>query len=129
MIQHTAEIRIMRSTKLIGIGDNIKIFGNQSVKNVLNMSKLNSWYSIDLKISADQPLDEIEAMLEKELPGIGRSIPEIIGGPYYKGVMAIGSTNILYIIAECKQADFRRVQRKLNHAILDLFKENGYKIS
>lgn len=119
----------VRSTKLIGIGDNIKILGNQSVKNILNMSKMNSWYSVDLKISADQPLDEIEAMLKKELPEIGKSIPEIIGGPYYKGVMQIGSINTLYIIAECKQENYRRVQRKLNHAILDLFNEHGYKLS
>ena len=90
---------------------------------------MNSWYSVDLKISADQPLDEIEAMLKKELPEIGKSIPEIIGGPYYKGVMQIGSINTLYIIAECKQENYRRVQRKLNHAILDLFNEHGYKLS
>ncbi len=119
----------VRSTKLVGIGDNIKIFGNQSVKNVLNMSKMNSWYSLDLNVSADQPLKEIEAMLEEELPNIGELIPEIISGPYYKGVMSIGYMNTLYIIAECKQMHYRRVQRKLNHAILDLFEEKGFKIS
>ena len=118
----------VRSTKLIGIGDNIKIIGNESVKNVLNMSKMNSWYSLDLKIPADQPLREIEAMLELELPAIGESIPEIISGPYYKGVMAIGSVHTLYIIAECRQANYRRVQRELNHAVLMLFNDHGYKI-
>ena len=118
----------VRSTKLIGIGDNIKIIGNESVKNVLNMSKMNSWYSLDLKVPADQPLKEIEAMLELELPAIGESIPEIISGPYYKGVMAIGSVHTLYIIAECRQSNYRRVQRELNHAILMLFEEHGYKI-
>ena len=93
------------------------------------MSKESSMVFINLTLSTNQPLDEIEAMLRKELPEIGKSIPEIIGGPYYKGVMQIGSINTLYIIAECKQENYRRVQRKLNHAILDLFNEHGYKLS
>ena len=118
----------VRSTKLIGIGDNIKIIGNESVKNVLNMSKMNSWYSLDLKVPSDQPLKEIEAMLELELPRVGETIPEIISGPYYKGVMAIGNVHTLYIIAECKQSNYRKVQRELNHSILGLFEEHGYKI-
>lgn len=118
----------VRSTRLIGIGDNVKIIGNQNVKNVLNMSKMNSWYSLDLNIPADQPLKEIEAMLQLELPAIGESIPEIISGPYYKGVMAIGLTHTLYIIAECKQSNYRKVQRELNHAILMLFDEHGFKV-
>ena len=118
----------VRSTKLIGIGDNIKIIGNESVKNVLNMSKMNSWYSLDLKVPSDQPLKKIEAMLELELPRVGEAIPEIISGPYYKGVMAIGNVHTLYIIAECKQSNYRKVQRELNHSILGLFEEHGYKI-
>ena len=118
----------VRSTKLIGIGDNVKIIGNQSVKNVLNMSKMNSWYSMELNVPADQPLDEIEEMLERELPVIGKAIPEIISGPYYKGVMSIGENNTLYIIAECQQEYYRRVQRELNHAIRMLFDQRGYKI-
>ncbi len=115
----------VRSTKIIGIGDNIKIVGNQSVKNVLNMSKLNSWFGINLKVPADQPIKEIEEMLEKELPAIGESVPEIISGPFYKGIMEIGAANTLYIIAECKQWDYRKVQREMNHALLTLFSEHG----
>ena len=119
----------VRSTKLLCIGDNVKIIGNQNVKNVLNMSKMNSWYSIDLKVPADQPLKEIEEMLERELPKIAESIPEILSGPFYKGVMAIGTDNTLYIIAECQQENYRKVQRKLNHAIRMLFDQNGYKLN
>ncbi len=117
----------VRSTRLVGIGDNIKIIGNESVKNVLNMSKMNSWYSIDLKVPSDQPIMEIEDMLRHELPAVGDAIPEIISGPYYKGVMALSGTHTLYIIAECRQENYRKVQRALNHAILALFKEHGYK--
>lgn len=119
----------VRSTKLIGIGDNIKIISNRDVKNVLNMSRMNSWYSVELKVPADQPLAEIEEMLTRELPSIGKAIPEIISGPYYKGVMSIGNINSLYIIAECEQDRYRHVQRELNRALRMLFDTNGYQIN
>ncbi len=119
----------VRSTRLIGMGDNIKIIGNQSVKNILNMSRLNSWYTMELKISADVPVDEIEKMLEQELPKIGESIPEVISGPHYKGVWAIsGDTNTLSVITECREENFRHVQRDVNRAIRLLFEEKGYKL-
>ena len=117
----------VRSTKVIGIGDDVKIFGNQSVKNVLNMSKMNSWYSLNLRVPFDQPITEIEQMLIRELPAIGEAIPEIISGPYYKGIMSIEEHYTLYIIAECRQESYRKIQRELNHAIIMLFKDNGYR--
>ena len=119
----------VRSTRLIGMGDNIKIMGNQSVKNILNMSRMNSWYTMELKLSADQPLLEIEKMLEEELPKIGESIPEVISGPHYKGVWSIsGGANTLSVITECREENFRRVQREVNKAIRLLFEEKGYKL-
>ncbi len=120
----------LRSTKLIGAGDNIKIFGNQSVKKIVNLSRLNSWYIMQVKVPADQPLEEIEAMLERELPKIGASIPQVINGPIYKGVIAIdGNNNSLSIITECREENFRRVQREVNRAIRLLFQKNGIKIN
>ena len=120
----------VRSTRMIGMGDNIKIFGNQSVKNILNMSRMNSWYTMELNVTADQPLADIEAMLERELPAIGASIPEIISGPYYKGVWSISNgKNTFSVITECREENIRRVQREVNKAIRVLFDENGYKLS
>ena len=120
----------LRSTKLIGAGDNIKIIGNQNVKKIVNLSRLNSWYSMQLKVSADLPLDEIEAMLQRELPKIGTSIPQVISGPFYKGVTAIdGNNNTLLVITECSEENFGVVQREVNRAIRMLFKDNGIKLS
>jgi small conductance mechanosensitive channel len=118
----------VRSTKILGLGDNIKIIGNQDVKNVLNKSKMNTWYTLDFKIRTVQPLMEVEELLEKELPEIGRSIPEIISGPFYKGVWAIDySTYTLSINCECKEIDSRIVQRSLNHELILLFEKYGWK--
>lgn len=121
----------VRSTKILGLGDNIKIIGNQNIKNVLNMSKMNSWYTMEFTVKGDQPLEKIEEVLVKELPGIGRSIPEIISGPFYKGVWAIGSSGsfTLATICECKENDIRKVQRKLNHEVILLFDRYGFKLA
>ncbi|MBR4473136.1 MAG: mechanosensitive ion channel family protein [Oscillospiraceae bacterium] len=119
----------VRTTKLEGRGGNIKIIGNRDVKNVVNMTRKNSWYPLDISISADQSLENIEKMLREQLPHIGEAIPEIISGPYYKGVIAIGKGSItLSIIAECSEADYHVVQRALNRSIQELYAEKGIKI-
>ena len=119
----------VRTTKLEGRGGNIKIIGNRDVKNVVNMTRMNSWYPLKINISADQSLDKVEAMLKEQLPRIGQSIPEIISGPYYKGVISIGKGSItLSIIAECNEADYHEVQRALNRAVQELFAEQEIRI-
>jgi len=36
-------------TIILEPGNNIKIIGNQEVKNVLNKPKLNTWYTLEFK--------------------------------------------------------------------------------
>lgn len=117
----------VRSTKLKDSNNNIKIIDNQSVKNILNMSRENSWVYIDLSIPNTMPLDEIEAMLERELPKIGEQLPRIISGPYYFGISEIGYRRVtICIAASCKQSDVNRIKSPLNHYIWDMFRDNGY---
>ena len=118
----------VRSTKILGLGDNIKIIGNQDVKNVLNLSKMNTWLTLEYKLPRDIPLLEVEALLEKELPEIGKRIPEMISGPYYKGVWTVNDEGkkIIHISCECTEKHSRTVQRKLNHEMILLLEENGY---
>ena len=119
----------VRTTKLEGRGGNIKIISNRDVKNVINMTRLNSWYPLEISIAADQDLDAVEKLLTERLPEIGKSIPEILSGPNYKGIVAMGrGTVTLSIIAECNESDYFKVQRGLNHALQRLFEENGIRI-
>ena len=124
----------VRSTKLLGLGDNIKIINNQSIKEVLNLSRMNAWMSLEYNIKSDQPLTEIEDMLKRELPELKNTIPEIVSGPYYKGIWKIGTafgvTNYtLNITCECDTHMSRQVQRELNHAIILLFEKYNYELS
>ncbi|MDO5702888.1 MAG: mechanosensitive ion channel family protein, partial [Lachnospiraceae bacterium] len=119
----------VRSTKIEGRGGNIKIMNNRDVKNVVNMTRLNSWYPLDISISGDQPLGEVERLLTEQLPLIGKRIPEVISGPYYKGVVAIGKGVVtISIITECGESNYHVVQREVNRAVHDLFEDHGIQI-
>ncbi len=119
----------VRTTKLIDSSRNIKIIDNQSVKNILNLSRENSWCYIPLTISNNQPLEEIEAMLDRELPKIGKEFPEIISGPFYVGIETVSYRRItIAVCAECRQQDVKTATRNLNHALWALFEKNGYQL-
>jgi len=119
----------VRSTKLIDASRNIKTIENQNVKNVLNLSKENSFAVITLSVSSGQPIDEIESMLSRELPKIGERIPTIINGPVYGGVSEIGYHRLsIKITAECRQKDLHKTQIAMNRELWDLFTKNGYQL-
>ena len=119
----------VRTTKLEGRGGNIKIISNRDIKNVVNMTRLNSWYPLEVSIAGDQDLGAVEKLLTERLPEIGKSIPEILSGPTYKGIVSMGKGTVtLSIIAECNESDYYKVQRALNHALQRLFEENGIRI-
>ena len=116
----------VRTTKIEGRGGNIKIIGNQDIKNVINLTRKTSWCALEIGIPSSQPLHEVEAVLREQLPRIGRDNPEVLSGPFYKGIIALGRGSVtLSIIAECNEADIHSVQRWMYHAIQDLFSEKG----
>ena len=114
------------SKKLKDANNDIKIIDNQSVKNILNKSKEPSWVFIDLTLSSSEPLDEIEAMLERELPKIPDRVPQIIEGPYYGGIGKIGSHTITISVGALgHQSDTHEIKIALNRILYELFRENG----
>ncbi|MDR9824701.1 mechanosensitive ion channel, partial [Vibrio sp. FNV 38] len=72
----------VRTTKLEGRGGNIKTIRNSDVKNVINLTKLNSWVPVTIKVDVNYPLRDVEAILAETLPRIGETCPEILSGPY-----------------------------------------------
>jgi small conductance mechanosensitive channel len=120
----------VRTTKLVGSGNNIKIIANRDIKNVINMSRKTSFYTLQVKISMIYySVEAVEEMLKEELPKLQGKIPEIIDGPSYKGVSSMGGVfATLSISAECNQADYSRVKNELNKAIKELFEEKGISV-
>ena len=116
----------VRTTKIEGRGGNILIMSNQDMKNVINKTRKNSWYAMEINISEDEDLAKVESLLKEHLPAIASKIPEIVSGPYYKGIVEIAPGAFsLSIIAECIEEDYHKVQRKLNGEIAAFLEENG----
>lgn len=114
----------VRTTKLVGRGGNIKTIGNKDIKNVINLTKLNSWVAITIKVDVAYPLAEVEEILAETLPRVGQQHKEIISGPYYKGVLSVeGGFAVLSIIAECNEDNYYKVERTLVREVLVALRE------
>ena len=118
--------RGIRATVLVNNDGNLKHFNNRDMKNILNLSRRNCSYTINITLAGDQPLKEVEALLRRELPRIREAIPEIIEGPDYKGVVNFTADDVTIAISTvCTERNYGKVRRAINREIWLLLEENG----
>lgn len=118
----------IRTTQLLDSQNNIRYFNNSSISSVTNHSKTTSGAMIEVGIDYNESIDRVEEILERELPKFKEEIPQIIAGPFYKGVQELAdSAVILRIIAFTTEDDRGKVRRRMNKKIKNLFDE--YNIS
>ncbi len=116
----------VRTTRIKGRGGNIKTIGNKDIKNVINLTKLNSWVPVTIRVDVNYPLLDVEAILSQTLPRIGAEHPEIISGPYYKGVLSVeAGFAVLSIIAECSEDNYHKVERATVREVLLALREKN----
>ena len=112
----------VRSTTIVNRDGNMKNISNRNVSNVMNLSRLNSRYNLQISIPYDQPLDKVKEMLDRELPAIGRGIDAIAKGPIFLGVTQMeGGYVTLGFYAECAEEDMDQVCDRMIFAIKALF--------
>ena len=103
--------------------------GNRDVKMIRNSTQMNSRVICEMVISSDYSAEDIEEMLKTELPEIGRTDRQILGGPVYNGISSIGDGKMtLSVSAECSEEDYFYVRDKLNVSLQQIFREHGYSI-
>ena len=96
---------------------------------MINFSASNSLYTAEITVSIDNDLSDMEAMLNRELPEIGKKYPQFIYGPEFKGISSMGGgRETLLIQTECKQKDYRYVVNAVNKELQQLFRNNGIEI-
>lgn len=119
----------VRSTTLVNRDGNMKNISNRNVSDVLNLSRMNTRYTMQISIPYSQPLNKVREILGEELPGIGKGIPEIASGPQYAGVVGIADGYMtLAFTVECDEQNTGVVRDKLNVAIKDLFDRHSIPI-
>ena len=119
----------IRTTRIVDAGGNVKIINNHSISAVINQTKQLSVAKAYISIEYGESLQRVELVIKNNLENIKKNIPQIVEGPFYKGVDALGESSVdLLFMATCKEEDIYIVQRALNRELKLLFDANNISI-
>ena len=119
----------IRSTRIVDAGGNVKIVNNSEITTVINQTQNLSVVSTTISISYEESLARVELIIRDNLDRIRRNIPEIVEGPFYKGVTALSASSVdLLFMSNCREEDYFPVGRAMNRELKLLFDENGIEI-
>lgn len=119
----------IRTTKILDGSGNIKIISNSDVTGVVNMTREFSYSWIDVGIEYGESLERVESILEDEFPNIRKRIPNILDGPFYKGVVSLGDNSVnIRIMVLCAEGDRIQMERDLNREMKLIFDRHNISI-
>lgn len=119
----------IRTTKIVDAGGNIKIVNNSEIKSIINQTQELSLAKCTVGIEYGESIPRVELVVRDNLDKIKERIPDIVEGPYYKGVSMLNASSVdLLFIAKCKEEDIYQVQRDLNREIKIMFDNNHINI-
>ena len=119
----------LRTTKILGVDGNIKIYNNSDITGVLNMTQEASWAMTYIDIEYGQDLNYVEEVLNRELPKLREANKLITGGPIYLGVHSLKDSGVELLIAcNCNEQDILSVRRYLNKGVLQIFYDNDINV-
>lgn len=119
----------MRTTKIMDISGDIKVFNNSDISGIINMTKELSFAFCDVGIDYDESIERVEMVLQAAFPAIRKRLPAIQDGPYYKGISELrDSCVVIKIVAKCAEQDRIQLCRDLNREIKLVFDKNNINI-
>ena len=119
----------LKTTKLQDFGGNIKSITNSSINTVVNMSRLRSVCNVTLSVSYNEDVERVEALIVNEIDKLKDKIPNIIDGPWYKGIDNVSASSIDFLVL-CFVDESNRFQvtRDLKREFYLLFKKHNIQI-
>ena len=112
----------IRTTRIEDAGGNIKVINNSELRALVNMSDQLSIAAIDIGIEYGESLERVEAILKDHMDEVKANIPEIVEGPFYKGVSELADSSVnLKFVAKCKEGSKYQVERDMNRQFKLLF--------
>ena len=116
----------IRVTKIVDAGGNVKIMNNSDIKSIINQTSELSVAKCIMSIDYDESVERVEKLFKEYAPKIQKSIPDIIEGPFYRGINQLNSSSVdLFFIAKCNEENVYQVQRDMNKELFKMFKENN----
>ena len=119
----------LKTTKIQDFGGNIKSITNSSIHTVVNMSRMRSVVSVTLSISYNEDIERVEAIIIKRIEELKKEIPNIVDGPWYKGIDNVSSSSIdLLVLCFVNEDNRFQVTRDLKREFYLLFKKHDIQI-
>ena len=119
----------IRTTKVTDAGGNVKIINNSKISSIVNQTAELSVARCVMSIDYGESLERVELVIRDNLEAVKKRIPEIVEGPFYKGVTELGGSSVdLLFMAKCSEQDIYQVQRDLNREFYILFNKNNINI-
>ena len=108
----------VRSTRLLGSGNDVRFINNSDIRSIINKSIRNSTSRAEITLTTHKSVEEIENILNRELPLIGQKSDLILSGPVLNGIVKVSGTNkpgseksiSVRIIYKCSEQDRDRVR-------------------
>ena len=126
LVKGTVQELGVRTLKLFGEDNNLKVIRYSDIHKINNLSRSNSWCIAEFTIKNNVDTEELKKLLWAELPEIRERHKEILSDPAFTGISAINVGSITFgVRAECKESKMRRVRSILNYEIRDMLIRNG----
>lgn len=115
----------LRAVKVNDNCGNIKSINNGSISSCVNLSRQPNYISITMDASYNEDVERLEAVFARELPAIKDRMPQIVDGPWYKGIDNFDEGGVSYVFAFTTKAEYRfQATRDFKREIYKMFIDN-----
>ena len=126
LIRGTVQELGVRTLKLLGDDNNLKVVRYSDIHKINNLSRSNSWCIAEFTVKNNVDTGALREMFWTELPEIKERHKEILSDPVFMGISTINTGSITFgVRAECKESKMRKVRSILNYEIRDMLNRNG----
>ncbi len=116
----------LRTTKIVSWDKNVKIINNHDISNVVNMTMRNSFAIVSFTIPVTVSIEELEDIFRSELPKLCEKYPQIIGVPYFAGVLSFSGNRMkCRVSAEVKELERGELENNLHREVQEILQRHG----
>lgn len=123
----------VRSTRILGPGNEIRFISNSDIRSVINKSLRNLSHSKEFSFITQKSLEEVETLLAAALSEIGRRNEVFMDGPEFDGFVKAysnsgypaGRTITVRLRYECREQDDDRAENCITKEIIQFSEREG----
>ena len=119
----------IRTTTFEDYNGDVMTINNSDLRMTINTSINPSPSICDVSIAYEEDVEKVEKILNSHLDDMKKVIPDILEGPFYKGVQSLGESGVvLRLYAKADETKKFQVTRDMNRYVKILFDKEGIEI-